>query len=156
MKKLKKKSKRKQRHLPFNGGVFYTMKKTFLEIKEADQLVAQLYAKNPNLRDSKFGYNWKRVLDKNYKPTNNDLNDKIEDAKIDCCLTNEKTKEILYDEKGGYKFSKEGLKDLREIHKKLVKEYDLKEVEIIPFIVKKADLPELTEEEISILKGLIV
>jgi len=134
------------------------MKKLFLEIKEADQVVAQLYAKTPKLRDTKFGYAWKRFMDKNYPLLATEINDRMTDNRIEFALTDPTTKELLYTDSknNNFKYSKEGMKSLLDANRKLVKEYDAKEVEIIPFIVKKADLPELTEEEKEILTGLVI
>jgi len=130
------------------------MKKTFKELKEADQLIAELYAKNPNLKNTKFGYAWKRFTDKNYTPLIAELNDKIVDSRVEHALTDSTTKELLYTGDSNYKYDKEGMKSLIDANRKTLKEYDLKEVEITPFIVK--DLPELTEEETEVLKGLII
>jgi len=129
------------------------LKKTFLEIKEADQVVANLFAKFPNLEKGKFGYSWKRFLDKNYTPTLKEFSQKIEDVRLENCLTDPTTKEILYDSKNSYKFSKEGRKNLMIVERELIKEYDSKEIEIIPYLA--SDVPELTEEEKEVLKGLI-
>lgn len=132
------------------------MKKTYLEIQEADQVVAQVYAKNDKLKNTKFSYAWKKFINKNYIPVSKILQEELEDNRIEYCLTDEKTKEILYNEKGGYKYSKEGLKKLLEVNRKILADYEKKEIEIEPFIVKEEDLPKLTEEEKEQLKGLIL
>lgn len=131
------------------------MKKTFLQIKESDQLVAQLYANDENLQKGKFGYAWKRFIEKNYKPLVVEINEKMDDARIDNALTDPNTGEILYNGEN-YKFGKEGVKALIEYGRKLDKQYNERLVEIIPFLVKKADLPALTDEEQEILKGLVI
>ena len=106
-----------------------------------------------NLEKGKFGYSWKRFLDKNYTPTLKEFSQKIEDVRLENCLTDPTTKEILYDSKNSYKFSKEGRKNLMIVERELIKEYDSKEIEIIPYLA--SDVPELTEEEKEVLKGLI-
>lgn len=132
------------------------MKKTYLQIAEADQLVASLYAKNSTIEKGKFGYAWKRFIEKNYNPIAKELNEKLADNRIENCLTDEKTKEILYTPEGNYKFSKEGMKAVVDFSRKIIHEYNLKEFEIIPFIVKQENLPELSEEEKDLLMGLVI
>lgn len=132
------------------------MTKTFLEIKEADQLVASLYEKDPNIQKGKFGYAWKKIIDKNYNPTITELNDKMTDNRVEYALTDEKTKELLKGSDGNYKYSKEGMKALLAAQRALIKEYDSKEIEVVPFYIKSEDLPELTDEEKETLKGLII
>lgn len=132
------------------------MQKTFLQIKEADQLVAQLYAKDASLEKSKLGYAWKRFIEKNYKPVVEEINEKLEDSKIENCLVDKNTKEILYGLNGSYKFTQEGLKAVFDFRRSLMKEYDEKQFEVIPFIVKENDLPTLSEEEKELLTGLII
>lgn len=131
------------------------MKKTFLQIKEADQLVAQLYSKNESLEKGKFGYAWKKIIEKNYNPVIKELSEKIEDNRVDNALVNETTKELLIGEDKNYKYSKDGMKTLITINRKLIKDFDEKEIEVIPYYCK--DIPlNLTEEETEILKGLII
>lgn len=132
------------------------MKKTLGQIKEADQLVAYLYSKNPTLQNGKLGHAWKRFVEKNYKPLADEMNEKLIDNRVNNALTDKTTGEILYTADKNFKFDREGTKAILEFNRKLTAEYDAKEVNIIPFIVKGKDLPELTSEEKEILTGLVL
>jgi hypothetical protein len=70
-------------------------------------------------------------------------------------MVDEKTKELLYNADKGYKYDKEGMKKLIAFTRDLIKEYDAKEVEVIPFIT--TDVPEgILEEEKELLTGLVL
>jgi len=135
------------------------MKKTYAQLKEIDEVVGGLYGKNPKLRDGKFGYAYNRFVTKNVKPLVDEMQEKIMDCRVENAMVDEKTKELLYDRAGGeqnklYKYTKEGMKTFMEETRKITKEFDEKEVEIIPFFV--SDVPEMMEEEKEILKGCLV
>src|SRR3990167_955316 len=128
---------------------------TFKELKKLDTIVGQLYSKDETLRETKFCYAYKRFYEKNYAPTQEEFSDKVKMAWIDNALEG-KDKEILKDptDSRGFKFSKEGLKKVIEEEKKLIKEYDEKEVEIIPHVPAYIpDLEGLDEEELELLKN---
>ena len=116
------------------------MKKTFKELQEIDLIVGGIYHRKPELRNTKFGYAYKRFVKKNYQP-----------------LVDEKTKEILIDRLNprGYKYSKEGLKQVIKDENQISNKFDLKETEIEPFL--SSYIPEdLTEEETEILTGIVI
>ena len=131
-----------------------SMQKTYLELMQVDELVGRLYAKDAKLRDGKFGYAWKRFVDKNIAPVMSELNDRLMDNKVENALTDPTTKELLYTADKNFKYSKEGMKVLLDANRKLLKEFEGRQIEIKPFYV--ADLPELLEEEKELLKGLII
>ncbi len=133
------------------------MKKTFKELKEIDIIVGTLYAKNPSIKDGKFGYWYTKFLKKNYNPIQEEINEKISDCQLLNALVDEKTKEILYTDEfqKQYKFDKEGRQRLIDFIRKIDKEYNDKEIEIIPCI--SSEVPEeLFEEDKELLRGLII
>ncbi len=133
------------------------MKKTLQEIKDINQLVGRLYQENESLKKSKFSYAWDKFIKKNYNPTVTEMNEKVADLRIDFALTDPKTKELLYsDDKGSFKYTLEGMKGLNEAYRDLMKEFEGREIEIIPFILKPEDVPALSEEEKEELTGLII
>lgn len=65
------------------------------------------------------------------KPYNEDYNTKVQDLRLDNAAT-DKDGVLLLDEKGEYKFTKEGLKKLTEQIKELgEKEFEFKPIEVI-------------------------
>jgi len=44
------------------------MEKTFKELNELDTIIGNLYQTNPELKDGKFGYAYKRFSEKNFFP----------------------------------------------------------------------------------------
>ncbi|MEK6882279.1 MAG: hypothetical protein AABY22_21855 [Nanoarchaeota archaeon] len=133
------------------------MKKTFKKLREIDFVIGELYRANDSLRNTKFGYAYKRFVEKNYKPLFSELQEKVSIIRIDNALEDEKTKEILIDNNPlsrGYKYSREGLKKCIEQENKIVKEYDVKEVDVEPFI--SSFVPKLTEEQEDTLKGFLI
>jgi hypothetical protein len=137
------------------------MKKTFEELREADTVVANLYMKNPKLKEGKFGYGWSKFYKKNLEPTYTEMQEKMADAKVENAMVDEKTKELLYDitdpHNKSYKYTKEGMKKLTEEFRKIVKEYDTKEVEVEPYFIKDTKyIPEMLDEERELLTNLII
>lgn len=135
------------------------IKRTFKQLQEIDQLVVQLYKKDPTLKNGKFSTGYSKFYKKNYLPLLEELQEKIQDNQLEFALVDEKTKELLYgepDERGNkpYKFSKEGMKSLMEANRKLIKEFDAKEVTVEPYICK--DVPKLEKEDEELLKGCIL
>jgi hypothetical protein len=130
----------------------------FKEIEDADSIIALLLEKNEKMEKGKLTYAWKRFVEKNYRSLATELGDKLQDNRVEHAMTDPKTKELLYtnDKNTSYKYTKEGMKALLEAQRKLKKEYEEMDIEIVPFFVKKEDLPELNEEEREILTGLII
>jgi MFS superfamily sulfate permease-like transporter len=85
--------------------------KKFKELQEVDGLVAGLYAKDKKLQNSKFGYAYKKFSDKFYFPVVKELQERIQDVRVDNAMEDKNTKEILVDKENvrGYKYTKEGL-----------------------------------------------
>lgn len=134
-----------------------TIKKTFKELSEIDSVMASIYEKNPEYKDGKFGYAYKRFAEKNWYPVLKEYQNEILDIRIDNALTDEKTKAILTTEKGrGFEFDKEGLKAVLKAERELEKKWDIKEFEVEPYICKKENLIELTDEQKDLLKGILI
>ena len=136
------------------------MTKTFKELQEVDQLVAFLYAKDKTLSQSKFGYAYKRFSEKYYFLFVKELQEKIQDIRVDNALEDKNTKEILIDKDNnrGYKYTKEGLKNCMKLERELLEEYDKKEIEVEPYITSwtGSEYTILTDEEKELLKGIIL
>jgi hypothetical protein len=136
------------------------MKKTNLELKEIDEVVGYLYQRNPKLQDGKFGYAYNRFYTKNIKPLMEQIQEEISDLKVEYAMVDEKTKELLYgepDQRGNkpYKYDKEGMKKLLLETRKVVKKYESKSVDVIPYF--SSVLPEKIEpEEKELLKGCLI
>ena len=133
------------------------MKKTFKELRDVDSLVAGMYFRNDKLKETKFGYAFKRFAEKNFRPLFQERGDEVELVRVENALEDPETKEILLDKENprGYKYSKEGLKKCLKAESKIIDDYDKKEVEIKPHI--SSFIPEdLTEEEKEMLKGLLI
>lgn len=132
------------------------MIKTFKELQTVDEVVAKLYQENSALKDTKFGYAYKKFSEANYIPLLKEFQEAIGNARIDHALEDEKTKAILVDSESprGYKFSKEGWKAIIQEESKIVNLFEIKDTEIKPYI--SSFVPELTEEQTEILKGLII
>lgn len=133
------------------------MKKTFQELVGVDQMVGKLYAENPNLKETKFGYAYTKFYNKNYKPTSEKYFEELTDKRIDLALEDPNTKEILKDfdpQSRGYKYSKESTKQIVKFERELSEKYHEMEIEIEPYY--SAYLPELTEFQREMLMGLLI
>lgn len=133
------------------------MIKTFKELKELDSIVGSMYSKEPTLKDTKFGYHYKRICEKFYIPVVNEYNNAINDARLDFAMEIESTKEVLMDTQSvrGYKYTKEGLKNIIKKERELQEEWNKKEIEVEPFI--SSHVPEnLSEEEKEALTGILI
>jgi hypothetical protein len=135
------------------------MTKTFGELLEIHDLMEDMFTKNESLRNTKFGYAYKRFFEKNTKPLSDKMREEVADNQLENALVDEKTKEILYTDARqlNYRFDKEGTKRVIDFNRKIFKEYKEKVVEIIPWIITQdKDKPELTLEQQEMLTGLII
>jgi len=131
--------------------------KTFSQLQEIDRTVAELYGADPELKQSKFGYWYTKWYKKFLQPVWDERSEAIQGMYVDHALEDPTTKAILEDRTStrGYKFSKEAMKQVIAEEKKLIAEFDAKEVEIEPMI-KAEHVPELTEEQKEVLIGSLV
>lgn len=133
------------------------MIKTFKELQEIDNVVGELYKTNPDLKQSKFGYAYKRYSAKNYEPIVKEFRDELELIRLENAMEDEKTKEVLIDRMNsrGYKYSKEGLKNAMKQEADLMEKFNLKEIEIIPYIT--TSIPEELNDEVKeMLTGIVI
>lgn len=133
------------------------MKKNYRQLNEMDQIIGGMYKVNPSLKDTKFGYAYKRFCEKYYVPLLKERNEKLVLIRVDNALEDPTTKEILRDDthERGFKFDREGLKKCIKSEIKMAEEFDLKEVEIEPIF--SSFVPEgLTEEQKEIFAGCIL
>ena len=135
-----------------------TNMKTFKQIKEADQVVGQLYQATPGLMDSKFGYAWKRFTENNYLPTLKKLQEEVNDARIDNAMEDPITREVLRDQTNprGFKYTKDGLKAVIKKENEINNQYDLVEIEVESHIVIEKNLPKLNDEQRDALVGMVI
>ena len=134
-----------------------TKTKTLKELFYIDQLVGQLYKKDEKLRDTKFGYCYKRFVDKNLIPVMKERNEKIQDIQISNALDNKDTGEVITDHTNsrGFKYSKESLKKCIKEENELIEKYSKKEIKVEPFISSYVPL-ELSDEEREMLSGILI
>lgn len=126
------------------------MTKTTYEAIYVFLLVSQVWlaAKEENAK-SKLGYALQKVRLRAEKLWNQ-YQAKVEDLNIDHCVVDDKGV-ILKDEKGEYKFTKEGMKARNQARQKLYES----EVEIDPHFVT-AKLPELSTSEQLAFIGFVM
>lgn len=134
------------------------VKKTFKQLRDADFLVGLLYKDNPELEKGKFGYAWKRFINKNYMKHLKEFQNELLDVRIDNALEDEKTKALLTDATNprGYKYSKEGLKAVIKKENEITDKWEDKEIEVEPYILPIESLPELNEDEREELTGILI
>ncbi len=128
--------------------------KTLSQLKDAEQVIAELFEQNPELEKSKLKYAWKRFSEKNLVPIYKEIQEKIADERLKNALTDKATKEVLFTEgpKPTYKFDKAGTQAVIEFTRDVEKEYDAKEFEVKPFIITDV----LDEYQKEVLTGLII
>jgi len=134
------------------------MVKTFKELQEVDILVGALYEKNPGLKDGKFGYSYKRFIEKNYMSHLKEFQHELNDVRIDNAIEDPKTKEILRDPTNsrGFRYTKEGLKKVIEQENEINEKWNVKEIEVEAFICPIESLPTLTDNQREALVGILI
>lgn len=132
------------------------MKKTFKELLEIDNIVSQLYAKNPDLKETKFGNAYKRFFEKNISPTMDKFKNELQDARIDLALEDEKTKQIMKEPNSvrGYAYSKQGEKDIVAKEREISLKYETQEIAVESFI--SPFIPEMGDAYREALFGLVI
>jgi len=133
------------------------MKRTCEQLKEVDEVVASLYNKIPTLKNTKFAYAYKRFFEKNLKLIFDEIREEILDIRVNNALEDKETKEILVDSTNerGYKFDREGLKNVMKEEKKIFDKFNKKEIEIEPYFTDYIP-EEIEEHQREFLKGLII
>lgn len=124
---------------------------TFELLLDINGAINNLFAE-PTFANTKFGYACKKFVQKNVVKPIADYDEEIMLCRVNNALTDEKTGELLQDEKGNYKFNKEGTIAFMQQSKEIRAKWLAKEVEIEPYIV--TDLPELTDEQTELFKGV--
>ncbi len=134
------------------------VKKTFKELRNIDVVVGALFQKNPKVEEGKFGYWWKKFMDKNYIEHLKQFQHQINDVRIDYALEDKTTKEILRDPLNprGFRYTKDGLKKVIEKENEITEEWDKKEVEVEPYFVPEESLPEMSYAQREALEGVLV
>lgn len=134
------------------------IKKTFEELKEIVEINNRLNQTNPTFPNTKLGYAFKRLIEKNINPIFTDFNDELQDVRIDNAMVDPSTSELLYKDDGrSFRYTPEGLKNVMKKIKEVSREWDKKEFEIKPFIC--SEIPEgveLTDEDKELLEGVIL
>ena len=132
--------------------------KTFRELQEVDLLVGSLYEKKPELKDSKFGYAYKRFIEKNYVTHLREFQHQLNDVRIDNAMEDPKTKEVLRDPTNtrGFRYTKEGLKKVIEQENDITEKWDTKEIEVEPYVCPVESLPPLTDSQKELLVGILI
>lgn len=134
------------------------MTKTFKQLNEIDNTVGAMYLENPDLKNSKFGYGYKRFYQKNLETAFQEYKEELLNTRIDHALVDEKTKAILTDKDStrGFMYDKIGIRNVIKAEKDLAEKYMEKEYEIEPYFIAPENLPELSESELEVLKGVLV
>lgn len=133
------------------------MEKTYKQLSQLDNAVAEMIVKNPDLKSAKFGYHYRIFHEKNLKPIFDDYNKALAHIRIDCALTNPTTKALMTTESGrGFEFSKEGRKMVIQAEMDLEKEWDNKNFEIEPYKIDILDIPNPTYEFIELAKEILI
>lgn len=133
------------------------MKKTFEQLIEIDTMVADLYEKTPELKETKFFYAYDKFYKNNILPTRTEYYEKLQEIRLDNALEDKTTGKVLTDERSprGFSYSKEGLKACIKSEKALYEQYMPTEIEIKPFISSYYP-PEISEQLAEELSGLVL
>jgi len=107
-------------------------------------------------KETKFTYAINKFYKLNIKKVFDEYNEELAGIRVDNALVEEKTRAIVYDKETarGFAYDKEGLKAVMSAEKALQKKWETKEFTVIPYKAK-ADVPELTQSEEELLKGLV-
>ncbi len=133
------------------------MKKTFEELTEVDQIIGQLYAKKPDLKNTKFGYAYDKFYKLNIKPVADRMRDEILDVRVENAMEDKTTKQILADKTSfrGFLYTKAGLRDVIKAEREIEERYSNEEVEVQPYF--SSYIPEELEDyQKELLLGLII
>lgn len=133
------------------------MIKTFKQLTDIDNLIADLYEKKPSLKRTKFGYAYKRFAEKFFYPMDKEYQDELNHARINLALEDEKTKEILLDPSSPrrFKYTKEGLISVLKEENNIWLQWKDKEINIEAY--NTAFIPEeLTDGDMDLLKDIII
>lgn len=106
--------------------------KNLLELIENlnQSIVAKSYKKDGDEKETKIVAKLRKVYEK-VKPHHEDYEKQLEELRIDNASVDDKGV-LLKDEKGGYKFGKDGLKNLMKQTKELLeKEFEFSKIQVV-------------------------
>ncbi len=128
----------------------------FKELQKIDVIYGQ-FLNDPVLSKTKMSYALKRFIESNIKFFK-EYNTGLQDLRIDNALVDEKTKELLTDEKNprGFKYGKEELKKLLKEENDWMDKFKEKDCDVEVYICKDTAGADLSEEDIEILKGYVI
>ena len=130
------------------------MKKNWREIK-LFTAVANFYFTTIEGK-TKFTYAIEKVS-KKLAHILDEYNEEVDDVKIDHANEDPNTKSILYNDKGGYQYTKQQLKDLKKALKKVEDKWNSKEFDIEGYYVTEDSLPEdLDDTTKQALVGFVI
>lgn len=116
--------------------------KTFKELWDLDNVVGGMYQENPELKEGRFAYGYKRFAEGNFYPMLKEYNLELSDLRIDNALVDEKTKALLIENSPrGFQYGKSELKTVIHAENDLIIKFNLKEIEIKKYILKQEDIP---------------
>lgn len=132
--------------------------KTYKQLSDLDTTIFLLYQEKPELKNTKFGWGYKRFYEKNLKKIFDDYNAILIDIRIDNALIDERTKAIKTTKENdrGFLYSPDGFKNVIKAEKKLWEDWKDKEFEVEPYIIAADSLPELIEEQIELMKDILI
>lgn len=136
-----------------------SIKKTFKEIIEFNNIFESLMKRIPTITETKLGYAQNRFFVKNIEPIFRDYNVALGNIRIEHALTNKDTGAVLLksDTPRGYEYDPAGLKKVFKAEQNLDNEWNAKEFDLIPFICSTENLPkELNDIEKELFEGLII
>lgn len=128
------------------------MKITF---QQAREIIAEInsLSTEPNFKNTKFAYAVDKFTKSSLKKPLEEYNEEIAMARVQNALEDEKTKQLILNEKGDYTFSRDGDIALRNATKEISERWATKEIEVTPFIVETPDLTEIQKE---LFKGIFI
>jgi len=149
------------------------IKKTFKEVRELNVAISQYFKRISTAEQTKLGYALKRISDTEIKKVLGEYREaydklafeNLEKPAIELALVDKVTGAVLMAPKGServYQYNKENLVKVMEVEKNfqkiandLIDDFDKKEFDIEPYLVK--EIPEdLLPKEVEAFKGFVL
>jgi hypothetical protein len=127
-----------------------TIKRTYEDLNRFAVVAQAWLAKDPANEQGKLAYAITKVMARCEKLLQR-YKAKVEDLRIEACLTDEKGK-ILRDQRGDFEFTQKGLKDFNAARQKL---FETEEVEIDPHFATQVPAT-LTAMEREVFTGIVI
>lgn len=128
---------------------------SYKQINKIDSILASLFTKNPEMRQSKLGALYDAFIDQYIVEIQKEYSKKLSRIHITHASTDEKTRNLMRSDTGrGFEYTPEKLIQVLDEEDALNTEFELKQIEVDKMVIDADEVSDLTSYERSIISNI--